>query len=86
MKMFAAKEAKNRFGALLDSAQREPVTIQKNGRAVAVLLSVEDYRRLDAAADAWWAERARQAAKDGFVGAKASRKLIRDMLNAEDRS
>ena len=84
MKMFTAKEAKNRFGVLLDSAQREPVTIQKNGRAVAVVLSVEEYRRLDEVEDAWWAERARQAAAKGFVGAKASRKLIRDMLNAED--
>ena len=32
-------EAKTHFGALLDMAQRNPVTIEKKGRPVAVLLS-----------------------------------------------
>ncbi len=46
MKSVAAKEAKNRFGALMDAAQREPVAIEKHGRAVAVLMSVEEYRHI----------------------------------------
>lgn len=36
-------EAKTHFGALLDTAQREPVTIEKKGRAVAVLISGHEY-------------------------------------------
>jgi prevent-host-death family protein len=44
----AALEAKNRFGELLDTAQREPVTIEKHGRAVAVMLSAEEYKELEA--------------------------------------
>ncbi|MBL4776000.1 MAG: type II toxin-antitoxin system Phd/YefM family antitoxin [Mariprofundus sp.] len=44
MKAIAAKEAKNRFGSLMDTAQREPVAIEKHGRAVAVIMSVEEYR------------------------------------------
>ena len=36
-------EAKTRFGALLDTAQRAPVTIEKKGRAVAVLISGSEY-------------------------------------------
>jgi prevent-host-death family protein len=39
MDMIAAADAKTNFGALLDKAQREPVTISKNGRAVAVMMS-----------------------------------------------
>lgn len=39
MKTIAAADAKTNFGALLDNAQREPVTISKNGRAVAVVMS-----------------------------------------------
>lgn len=42
-------DAKTNFGALLDKAQRESVTISKNGRAVAVVMSVtafEDHLRL----------------------------------------
>ena len=46
MKTFAATEAQNRFGELLDTAQSEPVTIQRKGRAVVVVLSVSDYEHL----------------------------------------
>ena len=42
----SANEAKNRFGELLDKARREPVTIEKHGRPVAVVLSTEDYEEL----------------------------------------
>jgi prevent-host-death family protein len=38
-----AREAKNQFGRLLDTAQREPVTITKKDRPVAVLLSKHDF-------------------------------------------
>lgn len=41
-----AKDAKNRFGQLLDAAQRGPVRVTKNGRSVTVMLSVEHYERL----------------------------------------
>lgn len=43
MDTFAASEAKNHFGRLLDTAQREPVTIARKGRPVAVLLSKHEY-------------------------------------------
>lgn len=46
MKSIAAKEAKNNFGEMLDTVQREPVTIEKHGRAVAVVLSVTDYQQM----------------------------------------
>ena len=50
MKVTTAREAKNRFGQLLDSAQRAPVSITKNGRVVTVMLSVDQYQRLRGAA------------------------------------
>jgi len=46
MKAIAAREAKNHFGRLMDAAQREPVTIEKHGRPVAVLMSVEEYKTI----------------------------------------
>ena len=46
MKSMSAKEAKNGFGLLLDTARAEPVTIEKHGRPVAVVLSTEEYERL----------------------------------------
>jgi prevent-host-death family protein len=47
MLKLAAKEAKNRFGHLIDQAQREPVTIEKNGRPVAVVISMEEYQHIE---------------------------------------
>lgn len=45
MKTFSALDAKNRFGQLLDAAQREPVTVTKQGRASVVVMSIQDYER-----------------------------------------
>lgn len=46
MKSMSAKDAKNAFGLLLDTARAEPVTIVKHGRRVAVVVSAEEYDRL----------------------------------------
>ncbi len=43
MTKVSASDAKTRFGALLDQAQLEPVTIEKQGRPVAVMLSFQAY-------------------------------------------
>ena len=48
MRYVSATEAKQRLGALLDVAQREPVTIRRQNRDVAVLLSPREYDRLRA--------------------------------------
>lgn len=44
MTTISASEAKTHFGALMTKAQRGPVTIEKQGRPVAVVLSFEDYQ------------------------------------------
>nr|WP_246422851.1 type II toxin-antitoxin system prevent-host-death family antitoxin [Mycoplana azooxidifex] len=43
----SAKDAKNAFGLLLDTARAEPVTVEKHGRPVVVVLSVEEFERLN---------------------------------------
>ncbi len=50
MKQIAAREARNRFGHFLDAAQRSPVRVTKKGRAVGVMMSMEQYERLRGAA------------------------------------
>ena len=47
MKNMSAKDAKNGFGLLLDTARAEPVTIEKHGRPVVVVLSVEKFAELN---------------------------------------
>ena len=39
-------EAQNRFGQLLDTAQREPVTITRHGRTAAFIVSPQDMQEL----------------------------------------
>lgn len=45
---FTAKEAKNNFGRLLDEARHSPVAVAKNGRCVAIVMSVERYNASEA--------------------------------------
>lgn len=41
MKTLPSREVQSRFGAVLDVAKREPVTVTQHGRPVVVMMSVE---------------------------------------------
>ncbi|WP_246792622.1 type II toxin-antitoxin system prevent-host-death family antitoxin [Rhizobium leguminosarum] len=47
----SAKDAKYGFGRLIDIARSGPVTVEKHGRPVVVVLAVEEYERLCAGAN-----------------------------------
>lgn len=61
MQRLSAKDAKYNFGRLIDTARAEPVTVEKHGRAVVVVLAVEEYERLKAIES----ERATKAPRSG---------------------
>ena len=46
MRYVSATDAKQGFADVLDAAQREPVTIRRQKRNVAVILSVAEYDKL----------------------------------------
>lgn len=46
MKSISATDAKNRFGEMLEELTKGPVSIKKNGRDYAVILSAEEFKRL----------------------------------------
>lgn len=50
MKTMSAREAKNAFGLMIDTARAEPVLIEKHGRGVVMVISVEEYERLHSGA------------------------------------
>ncbi len=50
MKTMSAREAKNAFGLMIDTARAEPVRIEKHERGVVMVISVEEYERLHGAA------------------------------------
>jgi prevent-host-death family protein len=43
MKTMPAGEAKNKFGVLMDTVQREAVAISKKGRTAAIVMPVQEY-------------------------------------------
>jgi len=51
MSALSASDAKREFGDLLLKAQKEPVKINKNGKPVAVVVSVTEYEQLEACRD-----------------------------------
>ena len=84
MQTISATNARSGFERLLDAARQQPVTIERNGRPMAVMLSVEEYERLEALEDAAWAARAAAAEDAGsWLGSEASEKLLSAILNAE---
>ena len=44
MFIFTANQAKTQFGEMLTRAQREPVSITKNGKPSVVVMSIDDYQ------------------------------------------
>ncbi len=82
MLQVSATEAKVHFGKLIDTARREAVSIEKQGRSVAVILSSEEYERLRELEDALWALRADSAKEEGLLSEEESEKLLNDLLNA----
>jgi prevent-host-death family protein len=46
MQWMSARDAKKGFGKLIDLARAEPVTIEKYGRSVMIVMAIEEYERL----------------------------------------
>ena len=78
----SATEAKVQFGKLLDTARRESVSIDKQGRSVAVILSKEEFERLSEIEDSFWALRAEAAKTEGFLSEEESERFLDELLNA----
>ena len=51
MKTMSARDAKNAFGLMIDTARAEPALIEKHGRGVVMVIAVEEYERLTVGAD-----------------------------------
>ena len=68
MDTLSANEAKIHFGDMLLKAQRGPVQINKNGKPVAVVISVEEYTEIEAIKLRLLQSRAVQARADITAG------------------
>ena len=79
MKPMSATDAKQRFAALIDAAQREPIVIRRQNRNVAVVMSAEQFDRMRGVAndelDRLCERVSKQAAKRGLTD-----KILADLL------
>lgn len=81
MQAIASLEAQNRFGELLDTAQREPVLITRRGRPVSLVLSpVNDI----AALQRQFARALSELAP--LRGSEAAEELARSMANLGEKA
>ncbi len=85
-KSITATEAKNRFADLVDQARTEPITITRNDRAVAIVLSPTEYARLTISDDAYWGEQAKKMSADNFLSTEESQVFLNTILNASDKA
>jgi prevent-host-death family protein len=83
MKKITATDAKNRLGAILDDAQREPVVIQRQERDVAVVMSMAEFERMRASNVAAFLEASRAVAAEAKAKGLTAKKLA-NLLADED--
>lgn len=75
-------EFRNRIGEYLGKLSGAPVVLERHGKPTAVVLSYEEYQRLQQMEDAWWGERARAALESGLVGHDEAIRYISGKLDA----
>jgi prevent-host-death family protein len=80
VKFITATELKNKTADTIDAARTEPVTVQKNGKSVVVLIAQAEYERIMALENEYWLQRARAAEKKGFLGVEAASQFLSSEL------
>jgi antitoxin Phd len=83
MRKAAASEVKNRFGQMLETAMTEPIAIEKKGRPVAVIISIQEYEQLTEIEDRYWGDKALKAVQEGFATADETKAWLESKLNAK---
>lgn len=79
---FDASEAKNKFGALIDAAQRRPVIIKRRGRPVAFVVSPADAETIE---DFYLGMRAMEIMRtQKSLGVRESEKYLKKIFHAKD--
>ena len=82
MDSLSANEAKTQFGDMLLKAQRAPVQINKNGKPVAVVISMDEYENIEALKLQLLQSRAMQAKVDIDAGNTVDGETFFDDLEA----
>jgi prevent-host-death family protein len=65
MREISSTAFKRQFGEWLDQSRNEPITVNKAGTPVAVVMSAAEYEHLQAMEDFYWVDRAQAAEATG---------------------
>ena len=86
--IFSAKDAKARFGEMLDEALAHPVGITKHDRLTAYVVSKRDFEKMVAniqdLEDQLWLAKADLARKEGFVGPERADAVLDEIRNVSN--
>jgi len=80
MKTMTSTEARQNFSAVITSVEKEPITISKKKKNIAVVLSSRRYQELKRLEDILYEKAAQLAIKEGL----APRKEVDDLLASID--
>lgn len=83
MKTVKATEIKNKMGQYFQMAMAEPISVERNGHPIAILLSADEYKRLTRIEDAYWGEKAKAAEVEGFLSKEETKEFMKASLNVE---
>lgn len=83
MKTVTATEVKNRFGTYLREVIAGPIFIEKTHNTIAVMLSLEEYKRLKKFEDAYWLNKAYEDEKEGYLSETESREFLKEAMSDE---
>ena len=86
MRKVTATELKTKTGECLDTAQREPIEIEKNGRTIAFLINRGEYDRLCKLENEYWLARVEVAEQGGYAGTEATAAFFKEMLSKNAQS
>jgi PHD/YefM family antitoxin component YafN of YafNO toxin-antitoxin module len=77
MKVLSSTEVRQNFSAVLSAINVEPISISKQDKEIAVVMSVQRYSELTRLEDILYGKAAELAIKEGF----ASNKETQDLMN-----
>lgn len=79
MQTFNSATARQNFSAMLEAVNNEDITISKNNKDVAVLLSFKRYEELKLLEDILYAKAAELAIEEDFISPAATKELLDDI-------
>ncbi len=78
-----ATEAKQNFGEVIHKTLLSPICVEKNGKRIAVVMSLQEFERLQALEDGCWLFMAqRSLAEGGGLEEEESDRFLTEILNA----